>query len=197
MIAALRRDRTWFGLAGAAVLWVVIEIVFAYHGWSAVPRYLFEPAAVFVALAGAGVGWVLAYEPPGPVLWRWAPVVLVVVLVAALVPDARSRADLVHAELHAARRAAKEMTRLEAVIAKLGGAARIRACGQPVTLLGYQSELAWAVGMNVGEVGYKPGVSIRRGTPIVLLKPHDGGWQVRPYHTSSSCDRLRTDSQLG
>jgi hypothetical protein len=196
-IALLRRDRTWFGLAAAAVLWVVIEIVFAYHGWSAVPRYLIEPAAVFVVLAGVGVGWLLAYEPPGPALWRWATVIPVVVLVVALVPAARNRADVTHGELHAARHAAKEMTRLETVIARLGGGARIKACGQPVTLLGYVSELAWAVGMNDGEVGFRPGVSIRRGSPIVLLKPHDAGWQVRPYNTSPSCAALRTDSAMG
>jgi hypothetical protein len=56
-LAAVRRDRQWLGLAAAAAgLWVAIEIVFAYHGWSAVARYLLEPAAVLVVLAGAAVG---------------------------------------------------------------------------------------------------------------------------------------------
>jgi hypothetical protein len=194
--AAVRRERAWLGVAAAALLWVVIEVAFAYHGWSAVSRYLLEPAAVLIVLAGAGVGRLLAYEPRLPGLLRWAPVIPVVLLVAALVPTARSRARVTHGELHAARHAARELTRLEAVIASLGGAARLKACGQPVTLLGYQSELAWALGMNVGEVGYKPGVSINRGTPIILFKPHDAGWQVRPYHTTAACAALRTDSAM-
>lgn len=197
VLALLRRERTWLVLAGAAVLWVAIETAFAYHGWSAVPRYLIEPGALLVVLAGAGVGWVLAYEPPWPAPLRWLTVVPVMALVVLLAPAARSRARVVHGELHAAVHAAKEMSRLEAVISKDGGPAAIKACGQPVTLLGYQSEVAWAVGLSVGNVGFKPGASIDEGTPIVLLKPHDAGWQVRPYHTSRRCEALRTDSALG
>ena len=56
VFAAARRERTWLALAGAVALWVAIEIAFAYHGWSAVPRYLLEPAALLVVLAGAGIG---------------------------------------------------------------------------------------------------------------------------------------------
>ncbi len=201
VLAAVRRERVWLALAGAAGLWVAIEIVFAYHGWSAVPRYLIEPAAVLVVLAGGAVGRVLAYEPSRTGALRWAPIAPVLILVLALVPSARSRARVAHGEIDAAHHAATELTRLEAVIAKDGGAARIKACGQPVTLLGYQSELAWAVGLNVGNVGYKPGASIDQGIPIVLFKPYDGGWQVRPIHMpaaeASSCDGLRTDSELG
>jgi hypothetical protein len=197
VLALTRRERTWLELAGAAVLWIAVEIGFAYHGWSAVPRYLIEPGALLVVLAGAGVGWVLAYEPPWPTPLTWTPVVPVLALVVLLAPTARARARVAHDELHSAHHAAKEMSRLEAVIAKDGGADAIKACGQPVTLLGYQSELAWAIGLNVGNVGFRPGVSIDEGTPIVLFKPHDAGWQVRPYHTSSRCNGLRTDSVMG
>jgi hypothetical protein len=70
-----------------------------------------------------------------------------------------------------------------------------------VTLLGYQSELAWAIGLNVGNVGFRPGKSIAEGLPIVLFNPHDDGWQVRPIHTRAQdavqCDRLRTDTKFG
>ncbi|MGP0049853.1 MAG: hypothetical protein ACLPZR_13525, partial [Solirubrobacteraceae bacterium] len=214
-LAAVRRDREWLGLAAAAGLWVVIEIAFAYHGWSAVARYLLEPAAVLVVLAGAATGRVLAWEPrrpgapgsalPGSALargvLRWAPAAVVAILVVALVPAARSRVRVTRGELHAAHHANLELTRLEAVIATDGGAAAIKACGQPVTLVGYQSEVAWAIGLNVGNVGYRPGRSIDQGIPIVVLKPHDDGWQVRPYNMpaadASRCDRLRTDSAFG
>ncbi|MGO9956115.1 MAG: hypothetical protein ACLP50_09070 [Solirubrobacteraceae bacterium] len=214
-LAVVRRDREWLGLAAAAGLWVAIEIAFAYHGWSAVPRYLIEPASVLVVLAGAGVGRVLAWEPrsagapsgglPGTALarrvLRWTPAAVVAMLVVALVPAARTRVRVAQGELRAAHHANLELTRLEAVIATDDGAAAIKACGQPVTLVGYQSELAWAVGLNVGNVGYRPGRSIDQGIPIVIFKPHDDGWQVRPIHMlaadTSRCDRLRTNSELG
>ncbi len=68
------------------------------------------------------------------------------------------------------------------MIERVGGAKRMKSCGQPVSLLGFQSTVAWEVGLNVGNVGYRPGRSIARGTPIVVFKPHAKGWQVRPYN---------------
>jgi hypothetical protein len=107
----------------------------------------------------------------------------------------------VHRQIGAAHHASLELRRLERVIARLGGPARIKACGQPTTLLGYQSEVAWALGLNVGEVGFRPGRAIRRGDEIVLLKPHDEGWQVRPFNvrpgSAARCRPLRADSAFG
>ena len=60
VLAVLRRDRATLLVVAAAAAWLLIEIVFAYHGWSAVSRYMIEPAAVMVAVAGSGVGWLLA-----------------------------------------------------------------------------------------------------------------------------------------
>ena len=202
LIAVLRRDRVWLTLAGAALLWVAIEIAFAYHGWSAVPRYLIEPAAVLIVLAAAGVGHTLAYQPKaGGLLARTAPTLLVLALVLALAPAARSRAQTTHGELHAAHAAALALTRLQAVIASDGGAAVIKSCGQPVTLVGKQSEVAWATGLNVGNVGYRPGKSIDQGTPIILIKPHNDGWQIRPFHIptpdTARCQKLKTNSTFG
>ena len=106
-----------------------------------------------------------------------------------------------HGELHAARHARLEFKRLEAVVRELGGAARIKRCGQPVTLVGKQSEVAWAVGLNVGNVGYRIGAAIDQDVPIVVLKPHDDGWQVRPIHAtaamSATCGELKADSAMG
>jgi hypothetical protein len=200
-LAALRRDRAALTLAGAAVVWVVVEIAFAFHGFSAVARYLLEPAALLVVLAGGLVGRLLAFEPPGPRLLRYAAVVPVAGLVAGLVPPARTRVHTIHAQIHVARHAKLELARLEAIVDREGGPRRIRSCGQPVTLLGYQSELAWVVGLNVGEVGWRPGRSISHGDRIVLLKPHDGGWQVRLYNQPprdrARCSSLRADSRFG
>ena len=173
-----------------------VEIAFALHGWSAVPRYLFEPEAVLIMLAGsrrsAGPGVraadVARAASAGP---RSAAILI------ALIPPASTERNAQRPDRQAARSAAPAH-RLQEVIERLGGPERIRACGQPVTLVGWQSTVAWQTDLNVGNVGYKPGREIDRGDPIVVLKPHLGGWQVRPIHTLPRQARrlrgLRTDT---
>ncbi len=196
--AAVIRDKVWLTLAGLALAWVAIEIAFALHGWSAVTRYLFEPQAVLVVLAGACLGRVLAAGSPTSVAARLTGVAIAAVLIGSLIPTAVERARVAHTEVEMSRQAAVQINRLEAVIKQLGGPSRIRACGQPVTIVGWQSKLAWEVELNVGNVGYKPGRSINKGNPIVLFKPHMLGWQVRPIHTlpanRAACSSLRTDT---
>ncbi|MDQ6804061.1 MAG: hypothetical protein M3065_03635 [Actinomycetota bacterium] len=198
VIAVARRDRIPLFLAAAAALWVAAEIVFAFHGFSAVARYLIEPAAVMVVLAATAGGWVLAGTARFPRLSGAAGAVAVATLVATLVPAASQRVRTVRGEIHDAHRFAAQDDSLEAVIAREGGAARILACGQPVTDVGHQSVLAWDTGLNVGRVGYKPGKAIAQGGPIVFFHSHHDGWQVRPIHIlaadRAACDRLRTDT---
>ena len=59
VLAFVRRDRVTLGLAAGVCAWVIVEIAFALHGWPGLGRYMYEPAGVVVALAGAGVGMVL------------------------------------------------------------------------------------------------------------------------------------------
>jgi hypothetical protein len=190
VLALARRKRAPLVLVAAAALWVAVEIAFAYHGFSAVPRYLIEPAAIVVVLAACAVGWVLAGTARFPRSSSVAGAVAVAVLVAALVPDAAQRVRTVRGEIGDAHRFAAQDDSLEAAIARIGGPARVLACGQPVTDVGHQSVLAWDMGVNVGEVGYKPGKAIAQGNPIVLFHSHHDGWQVRPIHTRAACARL-------
>jgi hypothetical protein len=196
LLAVVRRDRVALSVAGAAFLWVAVEIAFAYHGFSAVNRYLIEPAAVLVTLAGAGVGWVLAGHPRLARVSSAAGLVAVLALAVALVPTVRNRASITRGEIEDAHRYAAQDNSLELAIKDDGGATRIRACGQPVTGLGHQSVLAWDIGLNVGNVGYRPGKSIDSGIPIVFFRDHDNGWQVLPIHIPASdraaCDRLKS-----
>jgi hypothetical protein len=200
-IAVSRRDRRPLALAGVTVLWVAVEIAFALHGYSGASRYLFEPAAVMVVIAAGAAGQALAFVPAGRRPLHWIGPAAVVILVAALVPTARDRLQVARAVIAQAKHDGKEIDRLRHTIDKDGGAHRIRACGEPVTLVGFQSAVAWETGLNVGNVGYKPGREIDRGRPIVVLKPHLGGWQVRPYHlrpqTQASCQSLKIDSDFG
>jgi hypothetical protein len=200
LLAALRRDRATLMIVGAAALWLVIEVAFAYHGWSAVSRYMIEPAAVMVAVAGGGIGWLLADTRTFGVL-RWLGPLVALAIIVALAPDARSRVRTMRGLIDDSRHSARQIDRLTDVINKDGGADTIKACGQPVSLLGFQSTVAYYVGLNVGNVGFRPGKSIGRGDQIVLFKPHDNGWQVRLYNlppaVKARCDQLKTDSAFG
>jgi hypothetical protein len=196
----IRRDRTTLILTSLACLWVAVEIAFALHGWSATQRYVFEPATVMVVVIGGAIGHALAYTPRRRLLMLLAPVAVVALLVL-LVPTARNRVRIAKDEVETAQVNARAINRLNDVINRLGGGARILACGQPVSLVGFQSTLAWYVGLNVGNVGYKPGLAINGHLPIVFFKPHDYGWQIRPDHllpsTVASCSSLRTDTADG
>src|SRR5437764_7288297 len=90
--AVARRDRVTLAIAGGVVLWVLVEIAFALHGWPALPRYMFEAAAIAGVLGGVAVGWALMELPA---LWRgvprWVGVPVVALLVASLVPGALAR----------------------------------------------------------------------------------------------------------
>ena len=64
----------------ATVSWLLVEILFALHGLGVNPRYMLEPAAVLVVLAGAGVGRLLAVDG-GPAVLRWLAVAVALSLV--------------------------------------------------------------------------------------------------------------------
>ena len=197
VLAAIRRDRVTLAISAAAVVWVAIEIGFAYHGWSAVSRYMIEPAAVMVVVAAGAVGRLLA-ETPRPVVLRLVGPAAVIALLVTLAPAAESRVRTAHQQILKERATAKRLSRLEGVIKQEGGLRRIRSCGQPVSFIGLQSTLAWELQMNVGNVGYNPGNAIRRGEPLVFFKPHKLGWQVRPYNLrredQARCAGLKVDT---
>jgi hypothetical protein len=205
-----RRDRRLLGVAAAALLWVIIEIAFALHGWSAASRYLIEPAAACIVVAAALVGqllggapWVSQLRAPrwvAPAL-RWGGPVLVVVLLVSLIGSARLRVHDWRYDLPLAHASGRQNRRLIAVVDRLGGGAVIRSCGQPSTIPGTQSTLAWAVGLNVGNVSNHIGRAIIKGLPIVAFTPHDHGWHVRVYNQPASqaarCARLKTNTVTG
>jgi hypothetical protein len=201
-LAIARRDRTWLVLATAALVWVMVEIAFALHGWSGTPRYLFAPAAVAVVLAGAAVGRVLAIAPGRRrSLLRWGAIAGVIALTVALLPHARIRARLAHNGIILAHSWARQLNRLHAVVAKEGGPKRILACGQAVTEIPYQSILAWEIGENVADIGWEPNAATQQRDPIVLFEPRGAGWEVRPIYTHDTdrarCERLRTATPIG
>lgn len=199
-----RRSRLILALAAGCVGWVIVEIAFAYHGWPALGRYMFEPAAVAAALAGAAVGLLLHSLPRlRRELPRWIGVPVVAVLVAALVPGAIARMRSEHRDLRHERARTHQIALLQTTTNALGGAGHIQNCGQPVTDVTYVSALAWLYHRNVGSVGglqqhVEAAELANPALPKVLFKPlSGGGWAVRPWHTRPSqvarCKALNAD----
>jgi hypothetical protein len=189
--AAFRRDRRVLVLAGACVVWVIVEIAFALHGWPGLPRYMYEAGAVMVVIAAIGIGRLIAEPPPASTALRVAGAVLAVLIAASLVPAAVSRARIERTDLRVQRERTKQINRLAGVVTRLGGADRVRPCGEPLTRLEYQTVVAWQLRVNVATVGWKYSRAIRRGNPIVLLTPKRRGWKVQAVHQRlPQCRRL-------
>jgi hypothetical protein len=200
--ALLRRDRTVLMLAAAALLWVVIEAAFSLHGWPGLGRYMFGAAGLLVVVAAVLVGRLIIDVPPllsghlrSPrlrVLTAGIGLALVAALIVSLIPTSISRARAAQHDLQVQRLRTREIDRLAAIVSNLGGATRLRTCGEPLTRLEYQTVLAWTLHVNVAAVGFRYRQAIRRGDPIVLFTPiPTGGWLVQALHQRApACLRL-------
>jgi hypothetical protein len=201
LLAAVRRERTWIVLIGAAMLWLLTEIAFALHGWAPSPRYMFEPVAVLVVLVGAGIGRALGLGRHRLAVLRWVAVAGVVALVVTLAQPARTRARLAHNGIKLGRTWKRQIGRLDSVIAGVGGAQRVLACGKPVTEIRFQSILAFETSQNVADIGWNLRVEVKEGKPIVYFEPQWAGWEVRPINVPrakrAACAGLRTNSSFG
>lgn len=203
-IGVARRDRRVLVLTGAALLWVIVEIAFAYHGFSAVPRYVMESAAVMIVIAGVGVARLLAGLPglafsstrrPARVL---GPLVVVGIL-AVLVPFAHVREFRVREQLPAVRNFGVRVGHLTSAVHRAGGPRTILACGEVAARNQYQSQLAWAMGLNVSQVYFKPTLLLRVHRRMVLFTQVGlNGWRVAPYNVPASmaarCARTRVSN---
>jgi hypothetical protein len=187
VIAVYRRNRTVLILAGACVLWLLIEIAFVLHGWPGVPRYMFEAADLMAVLAAVAVGWVLKETPRiGRGIPQWAGIVLVAVLVGTLVPSAISQIRIEHRDLRHERARTIEINKLQTMVNALGGYKRILTCARPVTNVEYVSILAWYMKLNTGQVGHRPQFELLQNYPIVIFTALRNGWAVQPFHVGAS-----------
>ncbi len=187
-LAVIRRDRLTLALAAGAVVWVMVEIAFALHGWPGLARYMFPAGAVVVVLAGVAVGRLVG-EAPGP---AWAGPILATVVAVALIPSALSHVRSEHRDLRDQRARTAQINRLADRVRALGGAALLRSCGEPLTRLEFQTTLAWTLGLNVAKVGWKYGPAVASGRAIVLFTPTPrGGWVIQALHQHApACARL-------
>ncbi|MBV8219853.1 MAG: hypothetical protein JO325_15425 [Solirubrobacterales bacterium] len=119
-LALVRRDRVTLALAAGICAWVIVEIAFSLHGWPGLGRYMFEPAGVLVALAGAGIGALLVEGRRISRVAAWTGIALAAVIVLALVPPAVSRARSEHRDIRGQRVRTAQIGKLTGVIARLG-----------------------------------------------------------------------------
>jgi hypothetical protein len=117
--------------------------------------------------------------------------VVVGLLVVGLLPPALSAARTEHKDIRVQRARTVELDKLNSVIGQLGGAARLRGCGEPLTRLEYQTALGYTLGVNVSKIGFKYGQAIGHGNPIVMFTPTSNGWLVQADHqVTASCKSL-------
>ena len=181
-----RRDRRIIGLAAGAIVWLLVEIAFAYHGWPALQRYMFEAGAVLTVLAGVAVGRLLAAPPSfGRGFAGIGSIALVGVLAGSVVPTAVHRIQAEQQDLRALHQRATDINRLSDAIAADGGRARLLACGAPLTRLSYQTALAWTLRVNVSAVGFNFAQGMATGRPVVLFRAPSAthGWVIEAVHS--------------
>ncbi len=198
-LALARRDLRVLGLFGVALFWLVVEIAFAYHGFSSVPRYLMEAGAIMVVVAGIGFGWLLRglpgvfREQRGRRAAAVAGPLIAVGLLVALAPFADRRAYRWRVGVTHAHAEGIVNRNLSKAVTLAGGSRAILACGPVAALNNHQSQLAWAMNLNVAQVFYKPSLLIRIHMRMVLFTQDGSGWKVRPYNIpadiASRCSR--------
>ncbi len=209
-LAAYRRRRALLVLAGGALLWLVIEIAFALHGFPAVPRYMFEAGAVVAVLAGVFVGRVILDLPPlatrmlrGLVpsrlgtrtaarLGAWGTALVVAVIAGSMLPAAHYQERLERHDLTQQRTRTILFDHLSGLVTKVG-ASRILACGQPRIPIEYQSVLAWYLDVKIGELYVNQTFIDQHPHPLVNIYPSANlGWKIFPsYVTPSAAARCR------
>jgi hypothetical protein len=191
-LALWRRDRAILLLTGVVVLWVLVEVAMVVHGWPGVPRYMFGAASLLAVIAAIGLGRLLAMPATLSAPVGIACVALVAALVVSVIPWTVSQARTEHRDVTEQRLRTQTINKLTAQIAAIGGPARVRRCGEPLTRLQYQSVVAWNLRRNVAAVGFKYGPAIASSRPIVLFTPYPqpgSGWLIQALHQRSRACR--------
>lgn len=182
-LALWRRERATLCLVGIVALWVIAEVAMVLHGWPGVPRYMFGAGALTAVIAAVGLGRILVSVPRLSAPVGIGAAVLVPAVIASILPALVQDVRAERADLRDQRARTAEINALSALIAHYGGAARLHACGEPLTRLEYQSILAWNLRLNVAAIGWKYGPAVASSRPIVLFDPQPGGgWALHALH---------------
>ena len=210
--AVWRRRIAILVVTAGALLWVLIEIAFALHGFPAVPRYMFEAGAVVGILAAIFIGRVVHELPAllsglvrrldgarisprfASLVGTWGTVLAVAVVSGSMFGAAHRQYRLERVDLRHERQRTVLIGRLSGVVNRLG-ASNIFACGQPNIPIEYQSMFAWYAGVKVGVLYVSPGYLKAHPHPLVNMYPTAGaGWKVFPSHVDpahqAACSKM-------
>jgi hypothetical protein len=196
--AAWRRRLTLLVLTGGVLLWVLVEVAFALHGFPAVPRYMFEAGAVVGIIAGVFVGRIVHEVPAflsertgrlaggrlGPrlasLVGTWGTVLVLVIIAGSLAGAAHRQERLERTDLRFERERTVLIGRLSGVV-RILGASNIFKCGQPNIPIEFQSIFAWYAGVKTGVLYVSPGYVKAHPHPLINIYPIAGnGWKVFP-----------------
>jgi hypothetical protein len=149
-------------LVGGAVLWVAEVAIMTSDGFSGNIRYLVMPAAIVWLVAGIGAGWLVR-----AVLGRRAAggALAVAAAVAVGVGFGAPAVSRVPDDLRAVTYQARLSDNLSGAVARAGGPARLRACGQVYTGPFQVPVVAWNMRLHTTQVSSltprRPGVVFR------------------------------------
>lgn len=196
--AAWRRRITILVLTAGVVLWVLVEMAFALHGFPAVPRYMFEAGAVVGILAAVFIGRIVHELPAllseqvhriggartsvrlASLVGTWGTVLVLVLIAGSLAGAAHRQERLERTDLRFERQRTVLIGRLSGVVKTLGSS-NMFACGQPNIPIGYQSVFAWYAGVKTGVLYVSRSYIARHPHPLVNIYPIAGaGWKVFP-----------------
>lgn len=187
----VRRDYALpvLGIGVVVALWVAEVALMTVNGFSGNQRYLIVPAVLAIVVGAIGVGWALE-----PVTARGRGATLLTAATAALLfalPSAGRLGDV----LRELRYQGLLSQRLGEAVADAGGAARLRACGQPYTSPFLVPSVAWRLQVHTSVVGLRarpPAVVFRvRGTSGARPLPTLRGLGNARQHTLGSADGWR------
>ena len=181
VVAAWRhRRRITLGLAAVSAGWMVVVAFFAEAGFTGNLRYVTMPASLVCVLAGAG--WFVLVR--GLAAWRRPAAVLAIALA---VPGVVLAIGDLGDELDRLADDERLYGALPEAIARAGGAAAVRSCGQVITGPFQTQAVAWELHLREVQValrGDPPGVIlVRRGNPLGGDERYElvdrGVWTVR------------------
>lgn len=166
-LAAVERRVLPLGLAAGAGLWTLVVAVLTEGGYTGNERYLFPVAGALCVLAGVGFGRIARGAGGGR-----RSVAVTALLVASLVAFLPARGQVLLAEVRETRAQERARAELATAIERAGGSRALLRRGSPgITRGGYQSALAWELGLSLSEVRrpFPPRDLLQLDPPNVIL----------------------------
>jgi hypothetical protein len=189
-LAIWRRDQVRLALAAMSTVLMVVVAAMTQGGFAGNLRYVALPASLLCVLAGAG--WVDLVRLTRTRLGLAAAAALVAAIVAFWIPFARTDMNDLRED-----RALTQMEadfygpNLKAVIAKAGGAEKVKSCGHVFAGPFQVPSVAWRLHMHANQVeifAFGPGTALSMGATHLSVDPrYPEITKTRHWIVGSSC----------